>query len=75
LLLGLVDTTCITHVWLGDNDIRDEGTKYLIATLESNQTIGYLELTGNSGIDPALVVKVRLMLKAQENAYFVNLME
>jgi hypothetical protein len=47
----------------------------LIATLESNQTIVYLELTDNSGIDPALVDEVRSMLKARENTYFVDLME
>jgi hypothetical protein len=47
----------------------------LIATLESNQTIVYLELTDNAGIDPALVDEVRSMLKARENAYFVDLME
>ncbi len=64
LLLALVDNTCITHVWLRDNDITDEGVKCLIATLESNQTIVYLALMGNSGIDPALADKVRLMLKA-----------
>lgn len=47
----------------------------LIATLESNQTIVYLELTDNSGIDPALVDEVRSKLKARENTYFVDLME
>ena len=27
LSLALVDNTCITHVWLGDNDITDEGVE------------------------------------------------
>ncbi len=47
----------------------------LIATLESNQTIVYLELTDNSGIDPALVDEVQSVLKTREITYFVDLME
>ncbi len=27
LSLALVDNTCITHIWLGDNDITDEGVE------------------------------------------------
>jgi hypothetical protein len=64
LLLGLVDNTCITHVWLRDKDITDEGVECLIATLESNQTVIYSVLMGNLGINPALADKVWLILKA-----------
>lgn len=41
----------------------------LIATLESNQTIVYLELAGNVDIDPDLEEEVRSILEPRENFY------
>ena len=41
----------------------------LIATLESNQTIVYLELAGNVDIDPDLEEEVRSILEPREKFY------
>ena len=41
----------------------------LIATLESNQTIVYLELAGNPEIDPSVEDEVRAILGPRENLY------
>ena len=41
----------------------------LIATLESNQIIVHLELSGNIGVDPALEDEVRAILGPREEMY------
>jgi hypothetical protein len=46
-----------------------------MATLESNQSIVSVELTGNSRISPALVGEIRSTLKPRENAYLNTVME
>jgi hypothetical protein len=47
----------------------------LMATLESNQSIVSVELTGNSRIGPALFDEIRSKLKPRENGFLVDVME
>ena len=44
-------------------------TKDLIGTLESNQTIVYMELGGNIDVDPALIDEVKSILEPREKVY------
>jgi len=75
LSLALGENTGITHVWLSDNDITSEGVEYLIPTLESNESIVYLDLAGNIDLDPGLVDEVRTLLEPRADLYITELME
>ncbi|EED92186.1 hypothetical protein THAPSDRAFT_262646 [Thalassiosira pseudonana CCMP1335] len=73
LSLALVDNTAVTHLWLGDNNITSEGAEYLIGTLESNNTIVYVELEGNRGIDDDIVSSISLALVDNKSITHLNL--
>lgn len=65
LSMALVYDNTITHVFLRDNRITSEGCEYLLATLESNETIIFLDLSGNI-IDENLMNEVDELLSPRQ---------
>lgn len=59
LSLALVDNTSITHIWLNDNAITSGGCEYLLGTLDSNETVVFLDLGGNNEIEDDLVDEIQ----------------
>jgi len=47
LSMALVYDQTLTHVYLSGNKITSEGCEYLLGTLDSNETIIFLDLSGN----------------------------
>ncbi|KAL7551353.1 hypothetical protein ACHAWF_014544 [Thalassiosira exigua] len=47
LSLALVDNASINELLLSDNMITSEGCKYLLGTLDSNETVSFVDLNGN----------------------------
>jgi len=61
LSLALVENTSIVEVWLSDNFITSGGCEYLLGTLDTNQTIEFLDLDGNE-IEPDLMDEIQVAI-------------
>ena len=67
LSLSLVENSTITHIYLQDNLITNEGCEYLLGTLDSNDAVSCLELNGNY-IDDSLLDEIESILAGRRTA-------
>merc|ERR1712085_138335 len=66
LSMALVYDETITHVLLSDNQITSDGCEYLLGTLDSNETIIYLDLSGNL-IEEHLMNEIDEIMSQRQN--------